>query len=61
VRCLGTAFTAAACCGQAAASCRLSKRRQAAALQGEYDWFKGQMVEPVPSVEHVEEAMKKLA
>jgi alkylation response protein AidB-like acyl-CoA dehydrogenase len=31
-------------------------------LKGEYDWFKGQMVEPVvPSAEQVEEAMRKLA
>jgi alkylation response protein AidB-like acyl-CoA dehydrogenase len=31
-------------------------------LKGEYDWFKGKMVEPVvPSAEQVEEAMRKLA
>jgi len=31
-------------------------------LEGEYDWFRGQMVEPVmPTVEQVEEAMAKLA
>jgi hypothetical protein len=31
-------------------------------LKGEYDWFKGQLVEPVvPTVEQVEEAMAKLA
>jgi alkylation response protein AidB-like acyl-CoA dehydrogenase len=31
-------------------------------LKGEYDWFKGQMVEPVvPTAEQVEEAMRKLA
>jgi len=31
-------------------------------LDGEYDWFKGQMVEPVmPTAEQVEEAMAKLA
>jgi alkylation response protein AidB-like acyl-CoA dehydrogenase len=31
-------------------------------LKGEYDWFKGQMVEPVvPTAEQVEEAVRKLA
>ncbi|HUJ13384.1 MAG TPA: acyl-CoA dehydrogenase family protein [Thermoanaerobaculia bacterium] len=31
-------------------------------LKGEYDWFKGQMVEPVvPTPEQIEEAMQKLA
>lgn len=31
-------------------------------LKGEYDWFKGHMVEPVvPTAEQVEEAMRKLA
>jgi hypothetical protein len=31
-------------------------------LKGEYDWFKGEMVEPVmPSVEQIEEAARKLA
>ena len=31
-------------------------------LKGEYDWFKGMMVQPVvPTVEQVEEAMQKLA
>jgi hypothetical protein len=31
-------------------------------LKGEYDWFKGKMVEPVvPTSEQVEEAMRKLA
>jgi len=31
-------------------------------LKGEYDWFKGDLVEPVmPSAEQVEEAVRKLA
>ena len=31
-------------------------------LKGEFDWFKGQVVEPLmPTAEQVEEAMAKLA